>query len=243
MDTKVITINRKTKLDFQTNEAYKSLRTNMEFCGNNVKVIAITSCVPNEGKSSVSFNLAISMAEAGKHVLFIDGDMRKSVILGRYQITKISSGLSHFLAGRRDIQDVIYSTNVKGLHIIPTGPVPPNPSELLGTARFKLVLSKFRDIYDYVIIDTPPLGSVIDSAIIAQNCDGVAIVMEARAISRKFAERVIDQVRKTGCPILGVILNKVEMGGKYGKYYGKYYGRYYGRYYGKYYGDYYGNDN
>ena len=107
MDTKVITINRRNKLSFQTNEAYKSLRSNMEFCGNNVKVIAITSCVPNEGKSSVSFNLAISMAEAGKHVLFIDGDMRKSVILGRYQITRITSGLSHFLAGKRDRKSVV----------------------------------------------------------------------------------------------------------------------------------------
>ena len=229
--------------DYALREAFKSLRSNIEFAGEDKVVLAITSCVRDEGKSFVSMNLAMTLAESGRKVLFVDGDLRKSVTIGRYRIKGKKEGLSNFLASQTNLDNVLVHTNLRGLDIILAGHVPPNPSELLGTARFKLVLSKFRDIYDYVIIDTPPLGSVIDSAIIAQNCDGVALVMEARAISRKFAEKVVDQIRKTGCPILGVILNKVEIGGKIGKYYGKYYGRYYGKYYGKYYGEYYGKSN
>ena len=233
----LITINKKITLDFRLSEAFKTLRTNIDFCGDDVKVIAFTSCVPGEGKSSVSFNLAISMIEAGKRVLFIDADMRKSVLNGRYQMSKATGGLAYFLAGRKPLEECIFMTNIPRLFLIPTGAVPPNPAELLGVKRFRHALETLRDQFDYIIIDTPPLGSVIDAAIVAKESDGVVLVMQTRLIGRNFAERVIDQLRKAECNILGVVLNKVEIGGKY---YGKYYGRYYGKYYGKYYGNYYG---
>lgn len=233
----LITINKDIILDFQSSEAYKSLRSNIDFCGDEVKVIALTSCLPNEGKSTVAFNLALSMVEAGKHVLFIDADMRKSVLNSRYNMTKSQGGLAYFLAGKQLLKEVIHETNIKNFHILPTGAVPPNPAELLGVKRFGEALRQLRDAYDYIIIDTPPLGSVIDSAIVAKQCDGVAVVLAAKEISRKFAERVLSQLKKADCQILGIILNKVDISGKY---YGKYYGRYYGKYYGKYYGDYYG---
>ena len=230
----LITINKKITLDFRLSEAFKTLRTNIDFCGDDVKAIAFTSCVPGEGKSSVSFNLAISMIEAGKRVLFIDADMRKSVLNGRYQMSKTSGGLAHFLAGRKPLEECIFMTNIPRLFLIPTGAVPPNPAELLGVNRFRHAIETLRDQFDYVIIDTPPLGSVIDSAIVAKQCDGVVLVVQTRTIGRNFADRVIDQLRKAECNILGVVLNKVEIGGKYyGKYYGRYYGKYYGNYYGK----------
>lgn len=229
----LITINKKITLDFRLSEAFKTLRTNIDFCGDDIKTIAFTSCVPGEGKTSVSFNLAISMIEAGKRVLFIDADMRKSVLNGRYQMSKATGGLAHFLAGRKPLEECIFMTNIPRLFLIPTGAVPPNPAELLGVKRFKNALETLREQFDYIIIDTPPLGSVIDSAIVAKECDGVVVVMQTRTIGRSFADRVIDQLRKADCNILGVVLNKVEIGGKY---YGKYYGRYYGKYYGKYYG-------
>ena len=223
------------KLDYRTKEAYKTLRTNIEFCGEENKVIAITSCTPNEGKSSVSMNLAYTMAENKKNVILIDADLRKSVLVGRYHIGAVEYGLTHCLVGKVKLQNAICETNVKNLYTMFSGPVPPNPSELLGSRNFSILIENLKQTFDYIIIDTPPLGSVIDSAIIARECDGVIMVLESNAIGYKFAQRVKEQMDKTGCKILGVVLNKVDMSTK--GYYG-HYGRYYGKYYGKYYGNY-----
>lgn len=213
------------ELDYSANESYKSLRTNLLFCGEDKKVIAVTSCTPNEGKSTVSLNLALSLADSGKKVLFIDADLRKSVLMGRTEVEgEEIKGLSHLLSHQETIENVICATNVPRFHIIYAGIVPPNLAELLGGKYFKRFLSAIRKVYDYVIIDTPPLGSVIDSAVIADECDGSIIVMESGVISYRFAQDVKGQLEKCNCPILGVILNKVDMSkqGYYGKYYGKY---------------------
>lgn len=216
------------ELDYSANESYKSLRTNLLFCGEEKKVIAITSCTPNEGKSTVSINLAMSLADSGKKVLFIDADLRKSVLTGKTEVEGEIKGLSHLLSHQETIDNVIYSTNIPRFYIIYAGTVPPNPAELLGGNYFKKLLEAVRKIYDYVIIDTPPLGSVIDGAVIADACDGSILVIESGAVSYRFAQEVKEQMERCNCPILGVILNKVDMSrqGYYGKYYGKYYGEY-----------------
>ncbi|NLJ89821.1 MAG: polysaccharide biosynthesis tyrosine autokinase [Clostridiales bacterium] len=221
-----VSINKITKKNFQVEESFKALRSNVIFSGSDIKVVGLTSCLPNEGKSSVSLNLAVTMAELGKRVIFIDGDLRKSVLLGRYRINKPIKGLTHYLSGLNTMDEIIYSANVDNLHLIFSGQVPPNPSELLDSYSFTRLISRLREEYDYVIIDTPPLGAVIDAAIIAKNCDGMALVIEANSISYKFAQKVKAQLEKTETKILGVILNKVDMteSGYYGKYYGKYYG-------------------
>lgn len=224
-----ITLEKKEKLDFRSREAYKSLRTNIQFCGSDVKVIALTSCTPNEGKSSVSFYLAEALSEDGNKVLFIDADLRKSVLAGRYGVGKIKGGLTEYLAGRKEIQTVVYQTDIEGLDIVFAGATAPNPSELLGNSRFQALLKDAREKYDYVIIDTPPLGSVIDSAIVAQVVDGVVMVIASNTISYKLAVNVKQQLEKSNAKILGVVLNKVPVNKKgYGKYYGDYYG--YGNY-------------
>ena len=216
------------KLDYRSNEAYKNLRTNIQLCGSDIKVIMVTSATPNEGKSSVSFNLAVSLAESGKKVIFIDADLRKSILVGRYKINKSVKGLTHFLSGICKFEEVMYATNVENLFTVFSGPVPPNPSELLGNKTFKLLIKTLRETYDYVIIDTPPLGNVIDSAIVAQECDGAIFVIAANTISYKFIQNTMVQLKKTDCKILGAVLNKVDMSenGYYSKYYGKYYGKY-----------------
>ena len=219
---------RNIEQDYRSNEAYKTLRTNIEFSGADKKVIMFTSCTPNEGKSTVSLSLALSFAEGGKKVLFIDADLRKSVLVGRHNIRGELNGLSHFLSGRADVKDVIVKTQEEGLYMIFAGVVPPNPAELLGTKRLEALIEGARKAYDYVIIDAPPLGSVIDGAVIAKCCDASILVFAANTISRKFGKTVKDQLEKSGCPILGVVLNKVDM--KQNKYYGKYYGNYYGEY-------------
>lgn len=221
-----VKINQK-KLDYFGDEAYKSLRTNLQFCGEDKKVIAITSCTPNEGKSSVSLNLAQSLAAAGKRVLLIDADLRKSVMMGTVKVKSKVKGLTHYLATQETLTDVICVTDVNNLHIIFAGPVPPNPAELLGGKAFKEMVSAVRKVYDYILIDTPPLGSVIDSAIVAEEADGAVLVIESGVISYRFAQEVKSQLSMSNCPILGAVLNKVERNkqGRYGKYYGKYYGK------------------
>ncbi len=229
-ETRMLAINieRLRKLDYRSNEAYKNLRTNIQLCGSDNKVIMVTSTTPGEGKSSVSFNLAVSLAEAGKKVIFIDADLRKSVLVGRYKINKSVKGLTHFLSGINKFEEVMYATNVENLHAVFSGPVPPNPTELLSNKTFKMLIKVLRESYDYVIIDTPPLGSVIDGAIVAQECDGTVFVIASNSVSYKYAQNAVEQLRKTGCKILGTVINKVDMSDN--AYYGKYYGKYYGNY-------------
>ncbi len=220
---KKVNFEMRKELDNSTKEAYKSLRTNIQFCGADVKVISLTSCTPNEGKSSVTFNMAAAFAESGKKVLMIDADMRKSVLAGRYRVGNVDGGLAHLLAGQKKFDEVCMNTDIESMDIIFAGPVVPNPSELLDGENFRNLIAKCREEYDYVFIDTPPLGSVIDSAIVAKTVDGAVIVVEADSISYRFAQNVKQQLEKSGVKILGAILNKVAMkGSKYGKYYGHY---------------------
>lgn len=173
------------RLDFRTKEAYKTLRTNLSFAGKNVKVISLTSCMPNEGKTSVSFQLCLSLAESGKKTILVDADLRKSVLRGCYKANRERYGLSHYLSGQMELDDVCCRTNVNNFDIIFAGPIPPNPSELLGGDAFKNMLEVLRMKYDYVIVDTPPLGSVIDGAVVGAICDGTVLVVESGAISYK----------------------------------------------------------
>lgn len=242
------------KLDFRVEEAYKTLRTNIQFCGEDVKTVSFTSCIPNEGKSVVSIQLSKTMAELGKKVLFIDADIRGSVMGERYNIqgsvkdvdpdsleetedasrysrsrAKQIQGLSEYITGQCSLEECIYSSNVEGMDLMLTGRSAPNPSELLGSSKFKKMLHTVREKYDYIFIDTPPLGAIIDAAIIASICDGVIMVIESDKISYKFAQNVKKQLESSGCKILGAVLNKVELGkgGYYYNNYKKYYNNYY----------------
>lgn len=223
-------INKQTT-NFGYDEAIKTLRTNISFCGKNIRAIALTSSNPNEGKSSITFALACSLAEMGKKTLLIDADIRKSVFVSRYQIHSDVLGLSQFLSGQIDLDEVWYHTNVEYLDMIFSGPYSPNPSELLEDPSFDKMLQWARTEYDYILIDTPPIGSVIDAAIVAKTCDGAVMVIESGASSYRIAQRGKQQLEKSGCRILGVVLNKVnrERSGYYGKF-GKYgnYRPYYG---------------
>jgi capsular exopolysaccharide synthesis family protein len=158
----------------------------------------------------VSFNLAISLAECGKKVIFIDADLRKSAIIRRYKPDKDVLGLTNYLSSQSRIEEILYESNIENMDIIFTGPVPPNPSELLASDSFSNLLKILRKVYDYVIIDTPPIGSVIDGAIVAQKCDGVVLVIEANTVSYKFTRRIISQLEKSQSKLLGAVLNKYD---------------------------------
>ncbi len=223
---------KKEDMDFRMKEAFKIIRTNIEFSGEDVKVICVTSCTPNEGKSLTSFEVAKSFAEIGKKTLLIDADLRKSVMRDRYEAGVVKYGLTNFLAGKVSLDEALCKTDVPGLTMFFAGPVPPNPSELLGSKKFTTFIEKAREHYDMIIIDTPPLGSVIDTAVVSKCCDGAVIIIASGTVSYRFVRKVKQQLEFAGCRILGCVLNKVDIGGN--KYYGKYYGRYYGKYYGNY---------
>lgn len=227
-----INIELAASVDFRGYEAYNTLRTNIQFCGKDVKTICVTSCIPGEGKSTVSIRLAASMAESGKKVLFIDGDLRKSTMIRRLKVNQSVVGLSQYLSGMNTEDEIIYNTNIQGLDLIFTGPIPPNPSDLLSSKYFKLLLEGKKEAYDYIIIDTPPLGLVIDSANVAESCDGAVIVIQADVNSYKFVQKIMKQLEKSNCRVLGAVLNKVEV--RHQRYYGLTYKKYYGAAYAPY---------
>ena len=195
--------------NFFVQEAYKVLRTNLQFCGPNIQVIAVTSCHENEGKTTVSLQLAYSLAELGHRVLLIDSDLRKSVLAGRNTNAKHVIGLSEYLTGLANFEDIICGTQYQALDLIFAGTYPPNPVELLSGQRFSALLTVIRNYYRYVIIDTPPLGRVIDAAVIAPNCDGTILVV-GDSTRRQHAQTVVEQLKKSESKILGVVRNNTK---------------------------------
>jgi len=220
----------KSKIDLykRAEEYYNSIRTNIQFSGRDNKAIVLTSVQPNEGKSTTSINLAVSFARAGFKTLLIDADVRNSVLSGTFKADEKYEGLSSYLSGNADLSSVIAKTNVENLMVIPSGQVPPNPTTLLQNSNFNYMIETVKEVFDYVIIDTPPIGLVIDSAIIAQKADASIIVTEAGLIKRRFIQKAKEQMEQSGSQFLGIILNKVEETmdsyGAYGSYgsYGNY---------------------
>lgn len=221
-----INLVRTMKDDYGYNESIKTLRTNIQFCGSNIKTVMMTSSMPDEGKSDISMALAQSLAQIGKKTLILDADIRKSILVARYQLDHEVNGLSQYLSGQKTLEEVLYNTSIENLDIIFSGPYSPNPAELLEEDLFEKLLEAAKAYYDYIIVDTPPMANLIDGAIVARHCDGAVIVIESGAISYRLEQKVKGQIEKSGCRILGVVLNKVDLSedkyyGRYGKY-GKY---------------------
>jgi protein-tyrosine kinase len=206
------------KLSIPAEEAYKTLRTNIRFCGvvNKIKTITITSCAPDEGKTTTSINLAISMANAGLKTLLVDTDLRLPAIERTLGFNN-KIGITNYITREIDLEDVIYKTNIENFYIIPCGAVPPNPTELLSTEKFsefiEIVSSQYLRVVkgqlDMIIFDAPPLGSVIDAAILSAQTDGVLLVIRPKTVNYKLASQVKDQLEKANAHILGVVLNKI----------------------------------
>lgn len=218
--------------DFFIQEAYKVLRSNLQFCGQDIKIIVITSCHENEGKTTISLQLGKNFSELNKKVIVIDADLRKSVMASRHFDIQSPHGLSEVLSGLDSFENAVCHTQYEGLDILLAGKYPPNPVELLGSVHFENLIARLREEYDYVIVDTAPLGLVIDAAVISPICDGTVIVMSNK-VRFKVAKEVLEQLEKSGSKILGVVRNKIGFRQKSRHYkYGKRgYSRYgYGRY-------------
>jgi protein-tyrosine kinase len=206
-------------------EAYRVLRTNLQFAGVDkpLKKIMVTSSIPREGKSTVIANLAISVASAGYKILLVDADLRRPKQHKNFMLEN-HLGLSNLLAENLPLDNVIQKTKVEKLDVITSGPVPPNPAEILGSARMKDFIDEVSSFYDIVLFDTPPVNSVADASILSVRMDGVILVIEANSTEREAAIIAKQQLKKVNARILGVILNKVQQ--KSGSYYYYYY--YYG---------------
>lgn len=208
-------------------EAFRTIRTNIQFSNidKGIKSLVLTSSGPSEGKSTVISNLAITMAQAGKKVLLIDSDLRKPRI---HKIFALNSykGLTNVIFYDLDYKEVIKFTPVDGLDILTSGPIPPNPAEILGSEKMKKFLKNVEEDYDLVLIDTPPIGVVTDAAVLASRCDGVILVCAVGQAIIDAVKNAKNALEKVNANILGVVLNKVPMGKRgYYKYY--YYQSYY----------------
>lgn len=231
---KTLKISNLEPLPYAAEEAMNRLRVNLGFCGDRFKKIIITSSTPNEGKSFVSMNLWRLLAEAGHNVVLVDADIRKSVLRSRYQIETSKDnfyGIAHYLAGQADLNDVIYKTNLDG-YMVPTSHTVTNPAILLQSPRFSKLLNELTNAFDYVLVDTPPLTNVSDGNLIASQCDGGLLVVRSGVTPRNLIAASIAQFERSGCELMGVVLNRVEA--KNNPYYYKYtkYG-YYNDYYGE----------
>lgn len=209
-------------LTFQTSEAIKMLRANIQFSGYGLNTIAVTSCYANEGKSFVAFELARSLADLGERALLLDCDIRNSVLQSKLGVVERMPGLSDFLVGKAQIGDILCKTNQPHLHIIFAGSVSPNPAELLSEELFEHLCEALKKKYDYIIMDTAPLGLVIDAAIVAKQCDGTIFVIKAGNTERKQALQIKARLEAARIRILGVVLNEVEEKQDNYKHYGYY---------------------
>lgn len=230
-------LNNSQIIDTDHEEYYNLVRTNIQFSGDDIRSFVFTSADQGEGKSTVCLNTAISFAKLGKRVVLIDADIRRSQIYSRFQFGDNADGLTSFLSGVSKLEEVVYTTDVNGLLIIPSGKSSPNPAALLQSKRFEQLIEKLKKSCDYVLIDSPPIGLVADGLLIASKCDGSVLVAESGTVHRKAIVKMAESLRGIGTAFLGIILNKYKRSG-YGRYgsYGKY-GRYgnYGNYgnYGK----------
>lgn len=209
-------------------EAFRGLRTSVLLSTANrpPRSLLVTSAQPAEGKTTVATNLAISWAQLGQRVLLVDGDLRRPAIHKAFQISS-SPGLVSYLTGLKEWPDVVVPSSVSGLDIIPSGPVPPNPAELLSCERMRALLHEAVERYTIVLIDSPPLLNVADSRVLAVEVEGVILIVKGNVTPREVAQRARAYAESVGANIIGVVLNSVDVrSGDYHYYrYRDYYGR------------------
>jgi capsular exopolysaccharide synthesis family protein len=206
-------------------EAYRTLRTNLQFTqlARPLKSLLITSSIRGEGKTTTSVNLGIILAQTGKKILIVDTDLRRPRIHKAFN-TGRDVGMTNLLIGESRLEDVVIPTDVKNLDILPSGPLPPNPAELVSSAKMKELIAYIDSKYDTVIFDSPPLVAVTDAALLATLVDGILLVVEAASVPRELLKQGLDRLLNVKANILGSILNNVNLQkGSYYYYYYHYY--------------------
>ncbi|PBB06508.1 CpsD/CapB family tyrosine-protein kinase [Salimicrobium humidisoli] len=192
-------------------EQYRTIRTNLDFASVDSKLhtMTVTSAGPSEGKSLTTANLAIVFAQQGKRVLLVDGDLRKPTVHYTFRLDNVS-GLSNYVAGHGDtVREIAQPTQVDGLDIVTSGPIPPNPSELLGSARMEAFIDEAKQKYDLVIFDSPPVLAVTDSQVLTSQTDGALLVVRNKKTEKEAANRSKELLEQAKAKVLGIVLNDV----------------------------------
>jgi capsular exopolysaccharide synthesis family protein len=189
-------------------EAYKALRTNLNFisAASGARTIVITSTQPEEGKSNVAVNLALTLTESGKSVALLDCDMRKPVLHKYLKLGHNHKGLSNVLAGEVPVEQAMRKLEMGDMHVLPAGTPPPNPSELLGQKKMEELLQDLSTRYDYVLMDTPPLSMVTDAAILGHITDGVLFVVRSHRIAADAARAAMRKLQQIDVNVLGAVV-------------------------------------
>lgn len=211
-------------------EAFRVLRTNLQFLGLDkpVKTVLVTSASPGEGKSTTAANLAVTFAQAGVKVCLVDGDLRRPVVAKLFGADNWS-GLTTALIGQTSLTECLRETTIPHLTILTSGPIPPNPAELLGSSRMTQLLAGLEDSFDIVIIDSPPVLAVTDAAVMAPKVDGVLMVIRSGVVARVQAARAKAALESVKARLLGAVLGAVPSKGNEGYYYYYYQSRDSGR--------------
>lgn len=216
-------------------EGFNTLVTNLSYCGNDIHKIMITSRYSSEGKSFVTMNLMRSLAGMGRRVVVVDTDLRASGIQSEYGLRYTSGqrgGLSEYLAGHCEMEEAVYQTNIPNAWLIPAGHNAPNPLQLLDTDKMKKLVDTLAEQYDIVLLDTPPIGILVDAIAMAKFCDGTALVIGYHQGKLSEIGEAVKNIRQTGCPVLGAVLNEVRlksMSNRHYYYHSKKYSGYYKR--------------
>ncbi|MBN1967744.1 MAG: polysaccharide biosynthesis tyrosine autokinase [Candidatus Delongbacteria bacterium] len=217
-------------------EAYRTLRTNIQFSkvDDPPRIIAVSSSIPKEGKSTTASNLAVVIAQSGKKVVLVDADLRRPVVHKNFNLLR-EIGITDYLLKNSKVDEIAKKTDIENLHVITCGDIPPNPSELLGAKKMDSFINDLKEVYDFVIFDTPPVITVTDAAVLSRKTDGLVLVVSSGSVSRVEVERSKDLLDSVGANIIGIVLNNLDIKKLYGSYY--YYYHYYHYYY------YYGSDS
>ncbi|UOQ50316.1 CpsD/CapB family tyrosine-protein kinase [Gracilibacillus caseinilyticus] len=202
-------------------EQYKTIRTNLQFSSvdGDLKTMLVTSSGPSEGKSSTTANLAIVFAQQGKKVLLIDADMRKPTLHYTFRMDN-RRGLSSVLVGESILEESASSSDVEGLDLLSCGPIPPNPSELLGSRAMENMIGRAKEEYDIILFDTPPVLAVTDAQILANICDGAVMVVRSNQTENDAAIKAKELLEVGNAKLLGVVLNDREQNKAHYYYYG-----------------------
>lgn len=201
-------------------EAFRNMRTNITFANidEDLRVLTVTSSGQSEGKSTILANYAVALAQSGKQVLIMDGDLRRPRLHRLFGIHN-SQGLTNVLLKEAQLNDVIQKTEVENLYLISSGPIPPNPSEIMASRSMAVTINTLKSAYDFVLIDVPPLGVVTDAAVLSKVTDGYIVVAALSVTNRDSLRMVLENIKNVGGNIIGVVANNTPQTKRSGYYY------------------------